>query len=392
MPILTANDVPVMVADFVLPISRAWHADMTIATGDPKQIDGKVTLSIGDGALRMNGTARVEAAYLDTVRARVIAGAGGLGKPATPKFYSQPTVKIVLTDLLSAAGETLSTTADGVVLGKQLTAWCVAAMSVADAIGLLMDELGAAWRMLADGTFWCGTESWPDSGLAFTLEREDKAHGQLSVTLEAPRLLPGVALDGRKVSYVETHVDAETVRSTAWLVTASSGDRLRDPVVAMTRSAIPEFSYRAAYRCKVASQSADLTTLDLIPDDPRLSGSGAQSVPLRHGLPGCKVQVPSGTYVLLGWMNGDPQKPFCALWEGGETVQSIQLGGNDGLATKRDLQNLLYAISSAATALDNSGSTFKANLIAQLGLAGWTAATGYEAPPQCGSKIVGAGR
>ena len=164
MPMLTANGVGVVAADFVLPISRAWHVDMTVATSDPTQINGAVTISINDGALTMKGTAAVDDVYLDTVRARVVAGAGGLGKTVTPKFYQQALVRTVLADLLTAGGEKLFSTADASVLATPLQSWTVMKMGVADAIGLLMDAVGASWRMLADGTFWCGAESWPDSG------------------------------------------------------------------------------------------------------------------------------------------------------------------------------------------------------------------------------------
>src|SRR5262249_41673019 len=112
-----------------------------------------------------------------------------------------------------------------------------------------------------------------------------------------------------------------------WYVTASSTDRLRDPMVAITKSALPQIDYLGLYRAKVAAQSGDLTKLDLIPDDPRLSSAGIQAVPLRHGLPGCIVQVPPGAYVLLGWLNGDQSKPYCSLWEGGESPQQIQIAG-----------------------------------------------------------------
>jgi hypothetical protein len=243
--------------------------------------------------------------------------------------------------------------------------------------------------MLADGTLWCGSETWPDSGLSFSLEHDDKAHSQLDVTLEAPLLLPGVSLSGRKISYVETHVDAKEVRSIAWYVTATSTDRLRDPAVALTKSAVAGIDYLGHYRCQVISQSADLATVDLVPDDSRLSQNGAQNVPLRHGLPGCKVQVPSGTYVLLGWLNGDPSKPYCGLWEGGESPQSIQLAGNDGVATKKDLQVLYNAINSAAVAANDGGAALKANIIAFLGTALWS--SGATDGHFC-SSIVGAGR
>lgn len=373
MAMLTANGLGVVTADFVLPISRAWHVDMTVATADVSKLNGAVTLSVNDGALTMKGTAAVEDVYLDTVRARVVAGAGGLGKAAKPKFYQQTTVRIVLMDLLGAAGEALSSTADAGVLATQLAAWTVLRMPVADAVGLLMDEVGANWRMLADGTLWCGAESWPDSGLTFSLEQADRAHGQLVVALEAPLLMPGVSLGGDHVSYVETHVDARTVRSTVWLATASSADRLRDPMVAMTRSALPHIDYLAPYRCRVVSQSGQ--ALDLVPDDARLPAAGFKAVPIRHGLPGVQVQVAPGAFVLLGFMGGDPSKPFCGLWEGGETFTAISIGSSaDNVMTKADFISFLQAWGAAAVGTTDGGALMRTNTLSALTGAGWTVA------------------
>lgn len=316
MSLVEANGIGVVSADFILPISRAWHVDLTASTAAASTLTGPVLISIG-GALVLKGTGTADV-YLDTVRARVIAGAGGLAKPTMPRSYQQVSVGIVLGDLLSAAGEVLSGTADGATLGQELPNWTVSQMNVADAIALLMDHAGASWRMLVDGTFWCGQETWPDSGLSYSLEQEDKAHQQVVISSEAPLLLPGQSLDGRHISYVESHVDASTTRSVAWLATAASADRMRDPMVGLVRSATPHVDYLALYRAKVVSQTGG--SFDLIPDDPRLPTTGLSQVPLRNGIPGYSCQIVPGASVLLGWMNGDQSAPYCMAFEGGETV------------------------------------------------------------------------
>lgn len=369
MAMMTANGYGVVSADLIGPISRAWTVDLTADLSDASKLTGAVTVDINDGALQYKGTAVAVDVFADTVRARIVAGAAGLSKQATPKFYQSPSIKIILQDLLAAAGETLSSTADSSVLGSRLQTWTVIAMPVADAIGMLMDEVGASWRMLPDGTFWCGSETWSDSGLTYTIEKEDHAHRNLVVTMEAPLLLPGTSLGGRKISYVESHVGSHEVTCTAWLATSGSADRIRDPMVATTKSAVPHLDYLAPFRCRVAAQSSDLTTLDLIPDDARLPAAGFKSIPLRHGLPGCKVQVSAGTYVLLGWMGGDPQKPFCSLWEGGESPQKIQLAGTHPLpmwdtflTASGALNDILAVIQTALTTNCVNGSPLLAPL------------------------------
>ena len=54
----------------------------------------------------------------------------------------------------------------------------------------------------------------------------------------------------------------------------------------------------ALYPARVVAQSADLTRLDLQPDDSRIPPCAG--VPIRHGLPGVTVTVAAGSRVLLG--------------------------------------------------------------------------------------------
>lgn len=359
MALLALNGIGVVAADFVLPISRAWHIDMTVGTSDPSKVSGAVALSIKAGALVMNGTAEVDDAFNDTVRVRVVAGAGGLGKTVTAKYYQQALVRTVLADLLGAGGETLSTTADAGVLATPLSSWTVMKMGVADAIGLLMDAVGASWRMLADGTFWCGQETWQDSGLTYNLEQADRAHAQLVITLEAPLLLPGVSLGGQNVSYVETHVDHKTVKSKVWLATSSSGDRMRDPFVNMVGNALPDLDYLGSYRCKVTAQSG--THCDLLADDPRLPALGFKGVLLLVGMPGVSVTFAPGAFVRLWFDGGNPGAPRCSLWEGGETVSAWSFGSApDGVATKADLTAIIAALQAAVCGGSGSPISFTA--------------------------------
>jgi hypothetical protein len=373
MALVTANGFPIVAADFVLPATRVWHIDMTVDCGDASKLNGAVDVDIADGQLIFSGTASIEDVFNGTARARVIAGKGGMAKPAQPKSYQQVTVKVILGDLLGAAGESQSATADVAVLATQLDNWCVTLMPVADAVGLLLDHVGAVWRMLPDGTFWCGHDTWPDSGLAFTVEHDDKAHQQIVVTLEAPLILPGTALDGRNASYVETHVDHREVRSTVWLATAASPDRLRDPAVAMTRSALSHVDFLGLYRCNVVTQSGQ--SFDLVPEDERLPPQGFKAVPLRSGIPGLTVQVPAGSTLLLGWLGGDPSQPYCMLWQGGEAITSLSFGSSpDNVVTKADIAAIKAAISGAAVVAQDGGSAFKTNI-----LAAWPTSVGSQA-------------
>jgi hypothetical protein len=95
-------------------------------------------------------------------------------------------------------------------------------------------------------------------------------------------------------------------------------------------------TYHRVFPCSVQGQSSDLATLDLLPDDTDIRGTGLQQVHIRHGLPGVQVKVPVGARVLLGFEAGDPERPYAALWEPGAIEQIIFDHGTKPLARKGD--------------------------------------------------------
>lgn len=127
-----------------------------------------------------------------------------------------------------------------------------------------------------------------------------------------------------------------------------TGGRIRGSLLALIRAAFPRIDYYGFYRAKVAKQSADLLRVDVQPDDPRVPGMG--DIPLRHGLPGIKVQVAIGAYVLIGFMGGDPSKPYVHCWEAGESVALLQLAGTTPIARLGDAVSI--SLSSLQSCLD----------------------------------------
>ena len=89
-------------------------------------------------------------------------------------------------------------------------------------------------------------------------------------------------------------------------------DRLKGALEGIVRTAVAQHDFYAEYSCKVVSQDGD-GNLDLEPDDPRIPGM--QGIPIRYGIPGVTVKVSGGARVHVGWENGDPKKPYAAIWE-----------------------------------------------------------------------------
>lgn len=75
-----------------------------------------------------------------------------------------------------------------------------------------------------------------------------------------------------------------------------------------------DVTYLGTYPATVMSQVGE--TCDVRTDSEKIGEHGGFSgLKLRHGLPGTKVQVAPGARILVAFDNGDPEKPYVALWE-----------------------------------------------------------------------------
>jgi len=220
----------------------------------------------------------------------------------------------------------------------------------------LLDIVGPDldWRILSDGTLWIGSETWDLSSQEFQILNKDPVNGSADIGSEAPFVVPGIELDGiGKINRVEHHIMPNTFRSRVW-TNIDTERGLQSAISTIAKQAIPGIDYFALYDANVNSQSTDKTTVDVTPGDPRLPGM--QRVPLRHGVPGLSAQVVPGSKLRIGWDRGNPQLPFAALWDGGETVLSLSIGSSaDNVLTKTDMTNLISAIVTMASTGNSGG-------------------------------------
>lgn len=87
-------------------------------------------------------------------------------------------------------------------------------------------------------------------------------------------------------------------------------DRLKRELTQFVERLLVPTRFHRLYPGRVVSQTGNV--VDVVLDDPTMV---VPPVVLRHGLPGWHVEVPAGTRVMVGFDNGDPSKPFAALWE-----------------------------------------------------------------------------
>jgi hypothetical protein len=220
MALVTANKLAVISASIQMPRLGAWTADLVVDA--QAELTGRCTIEI-DGGLTLVGAATRTGVFADTAYVRVTAGNDGLRRIVKPKHYRDPNLRTVLADLLRTANETLSSTADPATMATSYPAWTTVGHSVGAAISALLQDrrLNVMWRMLPDGSLWVGPETWPDSGLRdvadFQILSEQPHEGKLELGVEAPSLVPGMALEGRRLSYVEHRIGDGAVRTNVWV-------------------------------------------------------------------------------------------------------------------------------------------------------------------------------
>lgn len=326
----TVNGYGLLAAEIRMPRTGTWHADIEVdADAD---ISGAVEIVI-DGVTFI-GKALPDRSGLNGTRqvARVVGGAGGLSAELPARSYESPQgvkASTVIGDILRECGETLSETADAATLAKKVARWHrsggddTGSAIASHSLTRFLDRLGADWRVLADGTIWVGETEWEAATVTHVLEDEDWANGFITIAPESPSLTPGVTFLDQRIEQVVHRVGQE-------------GELRTEAHIVSTRSVLSRFlgrirkeiDYSRLYRCRVAQQNAD-GTLQLVPDDEVMKARGLDKVPIRLGLPGFSVEVPSGARVMLGFSGGDPEQPFAALWDSETEVTRVRIDGDD---------------------------------------------------------------
>jgi hypothetical protein len=365
---LNVNGLPVLEGDITMPRVGAWTA--TLSVDSTVALSGVVAVTSGDGALSLVGRVVRGDVFADRVTVMLVAGTGDLKTPLAARGYQSIPARIVVSAILAEAGFALSPTSTGI--DTILPHWTQLADTAERCLGALLEKLELTWRVLADGTVWCGTDAYPAASddLAVVLDRDD-AHGFAVLGVDMPRLMPATTYDGKRVELV-VHTVRDGIRTKLYFAAdgIDGGDRVRGMLARLVKKSLPSLDFRAAYRARVVVQKG--ATLDLMPeadDLPPLMG-----VPIRYGLPGISAQVLPGSTVLVFFDDGDPARPRAALFDAGGllsvtvtvalmakltapaveiTAPSIQLGGPAAmpLAHAPDIVAALTAISTALGAL-----------------------------------------
>lgn len=209
------NGLPVTQATVHLPRVGVWHAQVALEQLDA--FDGqRATLQFGPnlsltGAVRRSGSADGHSVLI------LIGGAGKLVQSARAQAYRQAPLRVPLNDLLTEAEETLAASAQNEILNLQLPNWVVPALPIGLCLGVLLGYAAAAWRILPEGTFWVGNETWPDApSFDHLILTELPLHNGFSVYSDEPAVLPGQTFEGKHVSYVQHVMHEDELETTVY--------------------------------------------------------------------------------------------------------------------------------------------------------------------------------
>lgn len=329
----TANGLDVSSLRLSLYRTGPWEAEIDVLDTDAELTEA-VTLVVGSQTFVGTADAARTGADLGGLTSLTIrGGAGGMDETVERQGYTTTTVAIVLGDLLTIAGEALSTTVDAALLSAPLLRWTRQAGTVREALRLLMEHLGHQWRILADGTFWFGADALADAGLTegddYTVTNESPKQARDEVAIEEPIILPGQTFRSKAVEAVHYRLEGE-LRAT---VEYDSPNRIERRLEGIAKRATGRMAYAKPFEAKVVSQNADgsLELRSLDDSVPNLS-----KVPYMRGAPGLTLTVNVGAVVKLEFLNGDPTRPVVTGY-GSDGLDHIKVnGGNKNVARVDD--------------------------------------------------------
>jgi hypothetical protein len=306
------NNQPVLKCSAHFPLNGAWSAELQISSDVIPNVGDVATLTL-PGPVDYLGRVERAGIFGERLRVRLTGGESEWSRPIDVRHYRNSDGDQAMRDL------GIQTEAP---LELDLAYWTRPAGTIGAAVQSLADLAKVNWRVLANGTTRIREEDpFPVEPDAVEISRDD-ARGIVEVAPEFCVIQPGTTFNGDTIGDVVYEQDDQSFRCRYWTEQRAV---LRGALERLVRWVTRDSIYQGQYACQVIAQGAD-GSLDLMPDDIRLRAQGLQAVPIRHGLPGCRVQVAPGEVVLLGFENGDPRLPYAALWREGQ-VLSVEIGG-----------------------------------------------------------------
>lgn len=356
MSLATCNGLPVVSGAVQMPARGIWTASLSVASSE--ELSGPVALDF-DG-LALTGTIESGGVVRDLGQYRVVGGAGGWRRSIPALAYNNGAgVKksLVLRDAATAAGETLGTFTDA-RLGPSFVRPEGAARAALDLVA------PDGWYVDADGVTQIG--AWPSAVFSEPLtvldERADR--GLRTVVADSlAGLVPGAVVEGVAVESVRHELGPQGMRSHL-LAAVGFGDRIVGALVAAVRAITGRSFFLGSYEYRVISHSGGY--LDLTPASAALGLPQLSHVEMRTSTPGGRGQPTPGSTCLVGFVNGDPTRPFVHAFDGAwgtkplvaalDATTTVELADAVAFAARADLVSA--QLGSISTAIAGVGGAY----------------------------------
>lgn len=363
---ITVNQLPVLSLNLHWPLNGAWSAEIALGSEAPLAVGAAAALAL-PGAPDMLGRVVRAGVYGGRLRARLVGGNLDWNQTIDLQHYQAADGDQALRELGVLADAPLE---------LDLPFWTRPVGTIGQAVQALATAAGVNWRVNPTGTVRIRAEQpFAVDPVATELFRDD-ARGLIEIAPDAAIVQPGCTVGTDSVGDVLYFFEGgQPLRCRYW---TEGRARLRGALERIVRWITRDAMFLGQYTATVIAQGAD-GSLDLLPDDRRIQGQGLQSVPIRHGLPGCTVKVAPGEQVLLGFDGGDPRQPYAALWHAGSVLE-VHIGGSIPVALSSlvDAQfgALSDAVSTAASAETTASGLGGMNALkSALSAANWPSAT-----------------
>jgi hypothetical protein len=305
------NGQPALNLSLHLPMNGAWSAELQVSSDVELAAGDAVTITL-PGDVTYQGRVVRAGIQDERLNVRLTGGAPDWGQQVELKHYHKSDGDAALRDLGVATDAPLE---------LDLDFWTRPPGTIGMAVQALATTAQVNWRVNPDGTIRIRDEApFAVTADAIELTRDDR-RGIVEVAPEIASIMPGTTLGDDQVG--DVIYDFGDVFRCRYYIQQRA--RLRGALERLVRWATRDALFLGQFTAQVVTQAGD-GTLDLMPDDQRLRATGLQSVPIRHGLPGCKVKIPPGERVLLAFDAGDPRLPYAALWHEGQVLE-VQIGG-----------------------------------------------------------------
>jgi hypothetical protein len=312
-PFAALNGVPIVGGTLAVPLVGMWTADLRLASDQVQTGAASVTL----GNLSLVGTIYRSSPFAGQTRARVIGGAAGWRSQVPAKAYgvtSGVSLKMILTDVATEVGESVSLPADTTVgpfysrpadlasftLRTFCPAWYIDTSGVTQI---------ASWPVATVSTPFTVIDQRPDEGYV-TIATEDYASWMPGASFTSDTL----ATTFQSAGSIYTFNEDGTFRFQV-LTNDSGDDRILGPLGSLIDQRVASTRFYGRYRYSIASSTS--TTVDATPVDssiglPSLNGLPLSSDSIASYTPpssgACEVMFADGlpTYPRVVWTDQAP--------------------------------------------------------------------------------------